>query len=79
MMDARTQDRVARALASALKQERMVAARKVYAGTKLDRYSEPGPHELLAILVGAGVEFYPLDGVVDERQLRLLPKDEDAA
>jgi len=74
-MDARMQDAVAGAIASALKGERIVAARKVFSGGKLDRSYEPSPHELLAILVGAGVQFYRCEGTVDERQLVLIPKD----
>lgn len=76
-MDAKTQDTVARALAGALKDARMVAGRHKYRDGKLERSYEPGPHEMLAILNAAGVEFYPLAGVVDERQLVLIPKEGD--
>jgi hypothetical protein len=75
-MNATEQDKVAHALGDALKGANMVAARTVYSGGKLDRSYEPGPHELLAILVGAGVQFYPCRGIVsDACQLALVPDD----
>ena len=77
-MDAKLQDDIAHALQDALKAAHAVAGRSVYSGGKLDRSYEPGPHELLAILVGAGVQFYPCKGVVsDACQLVLIPKEGD--
>jgi hypothetical protein len=75
MMDAKAQDAVARALKDALESSGYVAARMVYVGGKLDRHYEPGAHELLAIMLGAGVHFYKCEGAVqaDPRQLVLIP------
>lgn len=76
MMDAATQDAVARILHEAF-HGRVIVSRPVASGARIERWEQQSPQSMIAAWLQKGWRVDLVQAAVDERQLVLIPKEGD--